>query len=346
MERILYLGNLSPGNTSKDRFQALQKLGYEAVGIDKYRESSLFWQKASFKVNRWIGIYLDFFRLNQKLIRQVNGRPFHILWIDKGIEIAASTLKKIKKSNPELKIVLLNPDDPFGKYSRGWARHKRAIPYYDIHFVSRRENIEEYQALGAKRVHYYDRSFSTEIHRPVVLSAAERKKYSCEVGFIGSYEKERARSIAFLIEQGIPVTIYGNGWENRDYWEALEPFHQKRALIGDEYVKGLNGMKIALHFLRKANRDEQDSRTFEIPACGTFMLAERSPKHEELFEEGKEAVFFDSDEDLLAKVQHYLAADDERQAIALAGKNKSWTAGYDHESRMRQLLDLALKESG
>jgi spore maturation protein CgeB len=66
----------------------------------------------------------------------------------------------------------------------------------------------------------------------------------------------------------------------------------------EEYIKTINGMEIALHFLRHGNRDEQDSRTFEIPACKVFMIAESSELHLQLFKENEEAVFFSSKKEL------------------------------------------------
>ena len=54
------------------------------------------------------------------------------------------------------------------------------------------------------------------------------------------------------------------------------------------------------------NDDLHTSRTFEIPACGGFMLSERSKEHSDFFEENKEAIFFDSAEELFNKINIFI----------------------------------------
>lgn len=39
------------------------------------------------------------------------------------------------------------------------------------------------------------------------------------------------------------------------------------------------------------NYDLQTTRTMEIPACGSLLMAERTIEHEELFKDEEEAVF-------------------------------------------------------
>ncbi len=154
--------------------------------------------------------------------------------------------------------------------------------------------------------------------------------------------RPRARSLSYLAENGIAVRVWGNGWEA---WAARPPglIIEDRAVVNTEHdlahTKSLCATRINLGFLRKLNRDTQTDRTMEIPACGAFMLAERSDDHLRLFEEGHEAAFFGSDDELLEKVRYYLGHEDERAAIARAGRQKCLDAGYSETERMRGMID-------
>jgi spore maturation protein CgeB len=88
------------------------------------------------------------------------------------------------------------------------------------------------------------------------------------------------------------------------------------------------------------NFDLQTSRTMEIPACGGFMLAERTDEHLALFEKGKEAEFFSTNEELLEKCRYYLTHDVERQSISKAGTLRCKTSGYSNEETLRKLISI------
>ena len=72
------------------------------------------------------------------------------------------------------------------------------------------------------------------------------------------------------------------------------------------------------------------------------MLAERTTDHLRLFEEGREAAYFSSPDELVAKVRHYLAHHDERRAVAAAGRERCRTGGYDLDTRARRTLSDVL----
>ena len=121
---------------------------------------------------------------------------------------------------------------------------------------------------------------------------------------------------------------------------------ENKPIYNEDYAKALCATKINLCFLRKINRDLHTSRTMEIPACGGFMLAERTSEHQELFEENKEAVFFDNNnpKKLLEKVRYYLEHEEEREAIAKAGRKRCLKSGYSHHDRLAWMLKQILPE--
>lgn len=79
-------------------------------------------------------------------------------------------------------------------------------------------------------------------------------------------------------------------------------------------------------------------KSFEIAACGGFLLAERSPGHLQRFVEDEEAVFFNGFDELLAKVKRFLPDEAARNRIALAGQRRAWSSGYDNDTQVRRIL--------
>jgi spore maturation protein CgeB len=84
----------------------------------------------------------------------------------------------------------------------------------------------------------------------------------------------------------------------------------------------------------------------EIPACGGFMLAERTAEHLELFDEGLEAEFFASDDELIDKCRRYLGDEDARGAIARRGHERCIASGYSNAGRLRQAFGVILGSTG
>lgn len=341
--KILYIGSLNDGQTSRERMLVLRDIGYEVVGVNAAPKSSIY-QRVIAKIIRIFNLAPGVAKLNAVIKQRVKQERFDLVWVDKGVSVRAETLRWIKRQQPECLLLHLNPDDPFGEFRRGWKVFLKAIPYYDAHFVARTQNVEEFKNMGGRDIYVYDRSFSRHLHHPLSIPHEERSVIGSKVGFIGSFAPARAGMIAYLINNGIPVAVWGDGWKGNQCWDIIKPHYRGRARYGEEYVRVLNSIDIALHFLRHENRDEQDSRTFEIPACGTFMLAERSPKHEQFFRENEEAVFFDTAEELLEKVRYYSANTDEIHSIAAAGYRRCLEDGYDHHNRIKAMLTKVFVE--
>jgi spore maturation protein CgeB len=333
---ILYVGSLEKDGNSKKRFETLKKMGHHVEGIDIDPFIFVpFWLRFHYHLYFGPGINA----LNRAVLNKVRDIKPDLLWVDNKPYLKSATLKTIRKENPEMKLANIVTDDPFGSYSYCWKIIYKTFKYYDIHFVQRSINIAEFKSKGANRVELCYRSFDPEFHRPIPEIQSLRNNVKPVIGFIGSYEEEREDYIAHLIKNGIDVEVYGNDWPSGKYWDVIKPHYKGASVFGNGYVEVINRMDIALHFLRKINRDQQDSRTFEIPACNVFMLSERSYLHRELFSEGQETDYFTSKEELVQKVKYYISHPELRIKMANAAYQRSFESGYFHESRLEIVLD-------
>jgi spore maturation protein CgeB len=68
------------------------------------------------------------------------------------------------------------------------------------------------------------------------------------------------------------------------------------------------------------------------------MLHERNDEVARYFTEGADAEFFESPDELAAKVRQYLDDDDARVGIAASGLRRSFGSDYSIDGRMREMV--------
>jgi hypothetical protein len=334
---VVYVGDLSAGSTAEMRLRALEHLGYRVTGVDSSvgrispRRQPL--QYLAIKMRR----PMDTAGVNRRILR--DGPRADIVWIDKGVTIRPQTLRGLRRASPRVRIVGFSPDDML---NANMSSHyfPQTLRLYDLYVTTKSYNVGELTALGCPRVVFADNAYDPATHRPLPDDSAPTV-FTADVGFIGTFEPDRAGLIERLASAGVPVVIRGNDWEpvRRRNISGLTFLPEA---INDDYARALHTTRINLAFLRKSNRDLQTTRSIEIPACGGFMLAERTDEHRALFEEGREAEYFEGGDELIAKVTRYLSDEAARRAIARAGRQRCLRDDYSYAGRLR----LALAEAG
>lgn len=336
--RIVYVGQLQHGGTCRQRLEALERLGHEVMPIDtrgnlQHRRV----MRLASRVASRFGRPLDVTRASDSLLAVVTKVRPHVVWLDKPLTIRPSVLATIKEAAPATRLLGYSPDDMYARHNQS-QRFLACLPYFDCFFTTKSYGVDELKQLGARNVVFVGNAYDPATHVPIDLSDADRVKLGGDVGFVGAWEPERARSMEYLASRGVPVRWWCGGIRPRQINASPHVKLEARPVWQRDYAATINAFHINLGFLRKINRDLQTTRSVEIPACGAFMLAERTNEHLALFEEGKEAEFFGSDEELLEKASYYLANPDLRKKIAAAGRERCLKSGYSNDSRLAWML--------
>ena len=323
------------------RLDALQRLGHTVVGVDT--TSSRGGMRSIWaRIARKAGWAIDTAGANRAVLEVAKQRQLDVVWVDKGLTIRPQTLIRLRTMVPGVQLVHYSLDDMSGKHnqSRGYLG---GIPLYDLHATNKSYNVAELREMGARAVLFVDNAFCPRSHHPVSMSKEQRRRLGGSVGFIGAFEQERAEAIWFLVTHGISVRVWGEGWGVG--WRKWAASHRNaflsvedRAVFGEDYAKAICSFEINLCFLRKLNRDLQTTRSIEIPACGGFMLAERTAEHQRLLKEGAEVELFASHEELLAKCRYYLSHEEDRLRIAAAGHDRCLSSDYSYDRQLQKVL--------
>jgi len=346
MAQILYVGSSCIGSTSQHRAEALRRLGHEVVIADPYLavEDRL--------ENLWLGAfhYRTGYRFIQAEIERWLGKilstrkNFDIAWVDCGELLGPKCLRLFNGAG--LSSVLFNHDDPTGQRDgRRFESLLKALSLYDLCAVVRQQNIQEYQALGAKKVIRVWMSYDEVMHAPCLAKADIPECFHSEVVFIGTWMRGEGRDqfMLDLLQRGVPVSIWGQRWQKSPLWEQLKGSYRGGNLSGRDYVAAIQGAKVCLGMLSKGNRDLHTTRTFEIPYAGGLLCAERTSEHLELYKEGVEAVFWRNVDECAQQCTQLLAAATWRESIRLAGMTRVRASRHGHEDVCRLLVQTALQ---
>lgn len=338
--RILSVGPMNGiSNTCVHRNWALQSIADHVDIVDTYHPTTLW-----YRIKHHLFLYgfpvklPDCAKANKIIRNHIDSTKYDCVWIDKGLTIEAATLRHIKEKQPSVKIVNYSPDEMALRHNQS-QQYLESLPYYDHIVTTKSYIIDELKDMGAKDVIFVNNAFERKFHHKYEMTEEDYSRLGADVGFVGTYEKARCDSMLYLADHGVKVTVWGYGKQWLKYKDYSPNFIlHEGGLFSEDYSKSFQAVKISLCFLKKMNFDQQTQRTMEIPACGGFMMAERTDEHLALFEENKEAVFWSSNEELLDKCKYYLAHEEVRKTIAEAGYKRCLECDYSNEGMVRRVL--------
>ena len=332
---IFYIGPLSEGNTTLERMRTLNHLGHTIISFNTFA-----FEEKSPRLFRSIAWRINAGPVPQTLNRALMVKAKELkgishIWVDKGVWIYPETLLHLKQLTGAMAIHYTPDAQLLSQRSRHFVS---CLPIYDVLVTTKEWEIESYKKAGARIILLTYQGHDDRFY-PRTLKESEFSLYDSDVCFVGHTQKHYADRLKAVSSLGINLRVWGDAWSN---YMKNKPWASSvivgKGLWGESYPKALYCAKIGLGLLGKHIPETSTTRTFEIPAMGTFLLAERTQIHQALFDEGKEAEYFSSDEEMLDKIRYYLAHDSERQKIALAGRIRCERSGYSSSELLRKLI--------
>ena len=332
--RIVYVGASETGSTSLSRARALEQLGHSVHLLEAFpRESRV--SRLFRGARRKVGLGLPH-PVNRELRRAVELYRPDIVWVDKGLHVTPATLAWCNREGGRSFRLhyaiddLAIPGNTSSDLRRSWSE-------YDLAVTTKTHNLDLLRDAGARRVLMSWQGYDEERHCPPDPSERDRSLEG-RILFIGAWEQERFRTIESLASAGLPLTVISH-WPQ---WRELTRYPNFEWRPSDVYGRGygvaLGSAAVSLGFLRKQARDLHTSRSIEIPACGTVLVAERTAEHDQLFVDGREAFFFSNDAECLQVCRRLLEESTLRETVARSGRERCVTSGYSWRERMRQIL--------
>jgi len=233
------------------------------------------------------------------------------------------------------------------QYSGFWARHFTYVTTSDVN------GIKRWRDVGYNNFLYSPFGCNHQLFVRKDLP----KIY--DVSFIGGYHPYRAWCLRKLRKAGINVHAWGHGWPNGslEYAEMVDVVNQSRVnlnLSNNEswdlrYVLSpIRSVKDSLKVLRNTmrtairsdakTREMVKARHFEINACGGFQLSYYVEGLEKHYQIGKEITLYESADAMVEKALYYLKHEDEREAIANQGYERT-LRDHTMETRFGDLFD-------
>jgi spore maturation protein CgeB len=207
---------------------------------------------------------------------------------------------------------------------------------YDTVFVKDRHMQDVFsRMIRSTTFRYLPEACNPRVHRAVELSAEDLATYGCDVMIAGTlyyYRQEILRQIC-----GFDLRVWGSrpGW----LLDRLSGRHQGREVVMAEKAKALRAARICLNTLNFSEVNALNCRAFEIAGCGGFQLLSSAPVVSEHFEPGSELVTFDSVEELLEQIHHYLRNPQLAAEIARRGQLRAHR-DHTYESRLGEILKV------
>ena len=260
-------------------------------------------------------------RMNKMLVKTAIKFQPDLIHLGKSESIYGSTIQKIKQ---EINTCVIHFYGDFRWEPQDWVVDIGKYADRTLLYHKEASLIEKYRKLGVKNIGFWWVGTDPDIFYP--RGGKENYDIVFMANNLDSIEgaKLRRELVNAIAKKGIELHIYGRGWE---YLSGIPNIHIHPFVAEKDFAKVCSKAKITLGTGGLgANNDaymyNSWRRPFNSMACGAFHLTSYFPGLEEVLENGKHLVWFESISEAIELIECYLAHDDEREQIARTGRQE------------------------
>ena len=226
-------------------------------------------------------------------------------------------------------------DDPWNPAHRSrW--YLNALPEYDYVFTPRTATFSQLRMATAAKLNYLPFGYDPGLFYPETDASVLAQVDECDVLFGGGADHDRLASVKRLIDSGLKLALYGGYWDKHAF---AKPFY--RGMACAEVLRAAHAKaKVAVGMVRRANRDGNSMRTYELAAMGTSCVMEDTDDHRTLFgPEGEAVLYFSSPQSLVDKCKLLCTNEALRSLLAVRVREKA-KIGHSYEDRLKSMLTI------
>ncbi len=226
-----------------------------------------------------------------KIIDSFHEKPYFYLWVD-----PAGPYFPLGIEDLSILTACYIIDVHLGKWRQEVAK------FFDVVFIAQKDYVDKYRKLlGHDQVYWLPLAAAADVHKQQSLPRIY------DVGFVGNIAiAHRATSRSHQLKR------IANTFRTNDFYRFYPPEE-----VGQVYSQSRVVFNTSI-------AGDLTMRIFEGTLCGALVISDSAKNGlNELFHVGKEIVLYNNGDDFLEKIHFYLAHDNEREQIAVAGQKRA-----------------------
>lgn len=171
------------------------------------------------------------------------------------------------------------------------------------------------------------------------LPSSSPRHEAAFVGNLGRAQHARGNELLERAAERAPIEFWGYNVDGVPPTSPLVRRYRGEAW-GLEMFRVLAESRIAVNrHIDVAGDNANNMRLYEATGVGSLLLTDAKENLGELFEVGREIVAYRDEDELVEAIEHYLAHEEERAAVAAAGQQRTLRE-HGYPVRMRELAGI------